>query len=203
MKNATILIADDHAVVRRGLRDLLRSQPGLKVVADVATGIEAIEKTRELHPNVVVLDISMPGISGTEAIPAILQAWPQARVLVLTMHDAHEFIDKAIKAGAHGYVLKSDAEAKLIEAVTALVQHQTFFPALRDAATAEKERRPALSRREMQIVKLLAEGRSNKEVSARLNISVRTVENHRARIMRRLGFHSFSELVRYAIRHGI
>src|SRR5947209_10767697 len=103
MKNVKILIADDHAAVRRDLRDLLHSQPGWKVVADVATGAEAIDKTRELHPNVVVLDISMPGTSGTEAIPAILQAWPQARVLVLAMHDAREVIDKAIQAGAHGY----------------------------------------------------------------------------------------------------
>src|SRR5947209_931486 len=203
MKPVTILVADDHAVVRRGLRDLLELQPGWQVVADVATGHEAVARARELHPDVVVLDIAMPGLGGTEAIPLILQASPHSRVLVLTMHDADEFVQRTLQSGARGYVLKSDADEKLVVAVAALLQDRTFFPRLHSRPAREKRKLAPLSPREMEIVKLLAEGKSNKEVSVKLDISVRTVENHRARIMRRLGFRSFSELVRYAIRNQI
>ncbi len=213
MRPLSILIADDHAVVRRGLRALLETQPEWRVCGEADNGREAVQKAQQLQPDLVILDISMPELNGLDATIQILEAVPQARILILTMHSNEELIEATVKAGAKGYLLKSDAERDLIAAVNALRQQKTFFT---QAATDifldsfRGERRAGtrangtrLTPREREIVQLLAEGRSNKGVAAALGISPRTVENHRAKIMDKLHLHSFGDLVRYAIRNRI
>jgi DNA-binding NarL/FixJ family response regulator len=208
MKSVSILIADDHAVVRRGLRALLETQPGWTICGEASDGIEAVQKAGKHQPDVVILDIAMPELNGRLATVRIREVAPQARVLVLTLHSSEELIQSCLRAGAQGYVLKSDAERDLISAVDALVQHKTFFTQaatnvvlenLRDKqnGTGEIER---LTSREQEIVQLLALGKSNKEVAGSLGIGTRTVESHRANIMSKLHLRTLSDLVRYAIR---
>jgi DNA-binding NarL/FixJ family response regulator len=206
----SIFIADDYAVVRRGLRALLEAQPGWQIVGEAANGREAAEQCARLRPDVAILDISMPVLNGLDAARLILKAAPGTRVLVLTAYHTDEMIEKALLAGVRGYVLKSDADADLVAAVKALMQGRTFFTSVASEVLVDHLRRereemaqPVLTVREAEIVQLLAEGRSNKEVAGILKISSRTVENHRAQIMQRLGLRSFSELVRYAIRNGL
>ena len=214
MQAVSILIADDHAVVRRGLRALLETQPKWKVVAEAANGREAVELARKLHPDVAILDIMMPRLNGLDAAAQVFKTSPNTRILILTMHAAEDLIQTTLKAGASGYVLKSDAERDLISAVEALLQRKTFFTSAASEmvldslrGTRRKEASQAnagrLSPRQREIVQLLAEGKSNKEIAAVLNISTRTVENHRAKIMETLELRSFSELVRYAVRNKI
>ncbi|MBZ5550305.1 MAG: response regulator transcription factor [Acidobacteriia bacterium] len=215
MDTVSILIADDHPVVRRGLRALLETRPGWKIVSEESNGRDAVDKVTKLRPDVAILDISMPDLNGLDAAALILKARPETRVLILTMHSAEELIKKTLAAGARGYVLKSDAERDLITAVDALLHGRTFFTSaisgvildnLRGETThtgAERKHGDRLSPREREIVQLLAEGRSNKEVAAVLDISTRTVENHRAKVMEKLKLHSLSDLVRYAIRNNI
>jgi DNA-binding NarL/FixJ family response regulator len=214
METVSILIADDHAVVRRGLRALLETQPKWKVVCEVANGREAVEMAAKLCPDVAILDITMPRLNGLDAASLIFKATPQTRILILTMHAAEELIKKTLKAGASGYVLKSDAERDLITAVEALLHKKTFFTSVASEMILDDlrgvERKGSsqahvarLSLREREIVQLLSEGKSNKEIGAVLNISTRTVENHRAKIMSKLKLRSFSELIRYAVRNKI
>jgi DNA-binding NarL/FixJ family response regulator len=211
MKPLSILIADDHAVVRRGVRTLLESQPNWQVCGEAQDGREALEQAKRLKPDLAVLDITMPELNGLEAIARIRQEVPQTRVLVLTMHDDKELIQATLKAGAHGYLLKSDSERDLIIAVDRLAHHKAFFA--QAAAETERndfpgaprtsnaQRRPGqLTNREREVLQLLAEGRSNKEVAGRLSISTRTAESHRASIMRKLACRSIADLVRYAMR---
>lgn len=213
MKSSSILVADDHVVVRRGLRAMLESQSKWKVIAEATTGIEAVEKAVRLHPDITIMDISMPELNGLDATVAILKAIPNARVLILTMHNSEEFIQKTLKSGARGYVLKSDAERDLVTAVGAVLDNRTFFtPAVsetvldclrRSDRPSNSQNNHGLTSRERQILQLLAEGRSNKEVAGALGISVRTVENHRAKIMRKLQLRTLSDLVRHAVRNKI
>jgi DNA-binding NarL/FixJ family response regulator len=208
-----ILLADDHALMRRGTRELLELQPGWKVVGEAANGREALEKAKSLKPDVAILDISMPELNGLEATREILKAVPKTEVLILSLHESDRLVHKVLEAGASGYVLKSDAEATLVEAVEAVRQHRAFFTskvasvvlhAYRKGGKSPgsgKHARPILTPRERQIVQLLAESKSNKEVASALNISLHTVTTHRANIMRKLQVHSVSELVRYAIRN--
>jgi len=210
-----ILVVDDHAVVRRGLRALLESRPGWEVCGEAADGQEAIRKAAELKPDIVVLDISLPGLNGLEATSRILKESPESEVLILTMHHSEELAQQVIKAGARGYVLKSDADQSLVAAIDKLSQHQTFFTSrvaefVLDSGGRGEDARPAvedpsrrMTSRERQIVQLVAEARSTKEVASHLGISVKTVEAHRTNIMRKLRLRSVSELVRYAIRNGI
>ena len=204
----TILIADDHVVIRKGLRALLEERRGWKVVAEAANGREAVEKAARLRPDLVVIDLSMPELNGMEATRLILKAAPSTRVLILTMHNTEEFVEETLRSGARGYVLKSDAERELVTALEAVLAKRTFFtpavPQLGSEYLAGARGTPALptlSSRERQIIQLLAEGKSNKEVAGRLGISVRTAENHRSRIMRKLQLRSLSDLVRHAIRN--
>jgi len=210
-----ILVVDDHAVVRRGLRALLESRPGWEVCGEAVDGQEAIRKAADLKPDIVVLDISLPGLNGLEATSRILKESPESEVLILTMHHSEELAQQVIKAGARGYVLKSDADQSLVAAIDKLSQHQTFFTSrvaefVLDSGGRGEDARPAvedpsrrMTSRERQIVQLVAEARSTKEVASHLGISVKTVEAHRTNIMRKLRLRSVSELVRYAIRNGI
>lgn len=217
MSALRLLIADDHEIVRHGLRVLLESQPGWVVVDEAAHGREAVEKASKLQPDVVVLDISMPELNGLEATRHILRAIPGAEVLILTVHESDQLVREVLEAGARGYVLKSDAGRDLIAAVQALSQHNPFFTSkvaevllagyLQSGTPAEAQEgnkpRRVLSAREREVVQLLAEGKSNKDVARALHLSVKTVETHRAKIMRKLHLHSIGDLIRYAIRHHI
>ena len=214
IKPVAILIVDDHTVVRRGLRALLETQPGWTICGEASNGTEAVEKAAQQQPEVVILDIGMPEMNGVLATVRIREVAPHARVLVLTMHNGEEVIQSCLEAGAHGYVLKSDAERDLISAIQALVQHKTYFTEsatnvvlenLRDKQRdgTEETSGERLTSREQEIVQLLAEGRSNKEVAASLGIATRTVESHRANIMSKLHLGTFSDLMRYAIRKKI
>ena len=211
VKSVSVLIADDHAVVRRGLRALLETRPGWTVCAEVGDGREAVEKARQLQPDVVILDISMPEVNGIVATTQVREVAPQARILVLTMHNSEELIQSCLRAGAQGYVLKSDAERDLISAVESLSQNRTFFSQaatnvvlenLREKqnGTGEEALIDNLTSREQEIMQLLVQGRTNKEVGALLGISARTVESHRWNIMNKLQLDTFSDLVRYAVR---
>jgi DNA-binding NarL/FixJ family response regulator len=214
MKTSSILIADDHALVRRGLRTLLETQPKWKVVAEVTNGRDAVESVSVLHPDVAILDIGMPRLNGMDAASLIFKTSPKTRILMLTMHCAEDLIQRTLSAGASGYVLKADAEKDLIAAVDALLHHKTFFTSTAsdlilghmrgrgDKSSVHRDR-GRLSVREREVVQLLAEGKSNKEIAAQLNLSTRTVENHRAKTMEKLKLRSFGELVRYAVRNKI
>lgn len=209
-----ILIADDHSVVRHGLRSLLESQPGWEVCAEAANGREAVELAKRLNPNIVILDITMPELNGLEATRQIVKSVPQVEVLILTMHTSEEVARQVLRAGARGFLLKSDTDRELIGAVETLQRHKPFLSPhatefildsfVSGSKTNETEcDLDPTTPREREIIQLLAEGKTNKEVATALGVSVRTVEGHRARIMEKLNLHSTSELVRYAIRNHI
>ncbi len=208
-----ILVADDHQVVRTGLRILLESKTGWQVCAEAANGREAVEKAGQLKPDVAVLDIGMPLFNGVEATRQIRKLSPQTEILILTMHDSELLIQEVLAAGAHGYILKDDADRNLVAAVDALRRHKPYLssrvsesvsnPAGGDSIAFSPSSRNRLTPREREVLQLLAEGKSNKEVAAILEISVKTAETHRANIMLKLDFHSVTELVRYAVRNKI
>jgi len=215
VKEIHIVVADDHEVVRKGLRAILEAQDGWEITGEAATGREAVELAKEYRPDVVVLDITMPELNGLEATRQILKAVPTTEVLILTMHEPEQVVQEVLDAGARGYVLKSDAGRELVAAVDALSQHKPVFTSrvsemvlegyLSDAtrrASGETSHR-RLTPREREILQLLAEGKSNKEVATVLGISTKTVEAHRANIMHKLGLHSMSDIVHYAIRNKI
>jgi DNA-binding NarL/FixJ family response regulator len=216
MASFRILLADDHEVVRTGLRALLEEQPGWEVVAEAVDGRDAVEKASKFKPDAVVIDIAMPSLNGLEAVRQIVKAVPQARVLVLTMYDSDPLIQQVLQAGARGYLLKSDAGRDLVAAIDALRRNKTFFtPKVSQMVLdgyldknpkenqTDNEESLRLTSRQREIVQLLAEGKSSKEVAAVLGLSVKTAETHRANIMRKLDCHSVTELVRYAIRNHI
>jgi DNA-binding NarL/FixJ family response regulator len=214
MTDARLLIADDHDIVRRGLRAVLEGQDGWTVCAEASNGREAVEMARRLNPDVAVLDITMPVLNGLEACRQILRTARRTEVLILTMHESEEVVREVLSAGASGYVLKSDAGHQLTSAVASLLRKERFFSSrvaalvvqgfdrgpARDGVT--ETRRP-LTEREREIVRLLAEGSSTREAAAALGISIKTAEAHRANIMRKLGAHSIGEVVRYAIRNRL
>lgn len=216
MGTLRVLVADDHEVVRKGLRSILEEQPGWEVSGEASDGREAVDKARELRPDVSVVDVGMPGMNGLEATRQMLRHDPETKVLILTMHESDPLIREVLDAGARGYLLKSDAGRDLINAVDAIRCNKTYFTArvaqmVLDGYLEKKQRMPAdadgpasrLTPRQREIVQLLAEGKSSKEVAVALGLSVKTAETHRANIMRRLNCHSVSELVRYAIRNNI
>lgn len=215
MATLRLLVADDHEVVRKGLCALLAEQPGWEIAAEASDGREAVEKAKKIKPDVTVLDIGMPVLNGLEAARQILKDVANTKILILTMHDSDSLIKEVLNAGARGYVLKSDAGSDLVTAVDALRRNKTFFTPkvaqmvldgyLNKETKEEEPDSPGvrLTPRQREIVQLLAEGKSSKEVAVALDLSVKTAETHRANIMRRLGCHSVSELVRYAIRNKI
>ena len=210
-----ILVADDHHVVRTGLRSLLESKSGWKVCAEAENGREAVEKAGKLKPDVAVLDIGMPLLNGVEATRQIRKLSPKTEILILTMHDSELLVQEVMEAGALGYILKDDADRNLISAVDALHRHQPYFSSrVSDAASRAslhpgagisrgRSLRGHLTPRQREILQLLAEGKSNKEIAGYLGISVKTAETHRANIMLKMEFHSITELVRYAVRNKI
>jgi DNA-binding NarL/FixJ family response regulator len=210
MHQLRILIADDHSVVRAGLRALLESRPGWEVVAEASDGREAVEKATKLKPDVAVLDIGMPLLNGVEATRRIRASAPTTEILILTMHESDDLVQQVINAGARGYILKDEADRVLLAAVDAARHHKPYFSTrISNTRSAEeltppdgtKVSRQRLTPREREILQLLAEGKSNKEVANLLGISVNTAEAHRANIMLKLGLHSMAELVVYAIRN--
>jgi DNA-binding NarL/FixJ family response regulator len=215
MGTLRVLVADDHEIVRKGLRSILEEQPGWEIAGEASDGREAVDKAKALKPDVSVLDVSMPGLNGLEATRQMLRNEPETKVLILTMHESDPLIREVLDAGARGYLLKSDASRDLVTAVDAIRRNKTFFTArvaqmvldgyLDKKPKAATEDVPAtrLTPRQREIVQLLAEGKSSKEVAVALRLSVKTAETHRANIMRRLDCHSVSELVRYAIRNKI
>lgn len=210
MKNVRIMLADDHEIVRHGLRRLLETQPGWEICGEAGSGLEAVEKTRQLKPDIVILDHSMPGLSGAEAARQILKALPKTQIVILTMHDSEQLLREVLEAGVHGYVLKSDAMCDMVAAVRALLDHRRYLSPGASGVAVEGFLHPSaevesgrLTPREREIVKLLTQGKSNKEVASALNISVKTVEAHRANIMHKLNLPSFADLVHFAIRTGI
>jgi len=212
MNVTRILIADDHTVVRRGMRALLKIRPGWVVCGEAATGAESVEKAKYLNPDVIIMDISMPGIDRFEAIRQIHAAAPEIAILTLTMHDSEPMLRGAMRAGAQGYVLKSDTDNLLNEAVEALCEHRAFFSpgisqAIPQAFFACDSRRNrtnedagCLTPRQQQVLKLLALGKTNKEVACTPGISTRTAKTHRRQIMARLKVQTLSELVLFAVR---
>ena len=212
MKPLSILIADDHPVMRRGLRTLLESRPGWRVCAEACNGNQAVAEAQRLKPGIAILDIGMPELNGLLAAERIRKAVPSTRVLILTMHNDEDLVQATVKAGAHGYLLKSDAEQDLIAAVDALLQNKTFFTRaasevlhhrLQNQARGTGSGSNLLTNREQEVMQLLAEGSSNKEVATKLDLSTRTVESHRASIMKKLRCRSMADLVRFAIRKKI
>jgi DNA-binding NarL/FixJ family response regulator len=206
-----LLLADDHDVVRKGLRTMLEAREGWQVCGEASTGQEAVELASKLHPDITVLDLEMSDLDGLEAMRRIKKHHPATEVLIFTIHDTDYLIREVLSAGARGFVLKSEGGRKLIEAIEAVLDHKPFF-ATRASETllntflrsrTENDETSPLTWRERDIVRMLAEGKSNKEVSSVLGISVKTVETHRAAIMRKLRFTSIVQLVRYAVREGL
>jgi len=210
-----ILIADDHQLFRDGVRALLQSHAGWEICGEASTGREAVAKTLELRPDVIILDISMPDLNGADAARRIRMASKNAEILILSVHYSDQLIREIIDAGAHGYVLKTDSDRDLLLAVESLARHKQFFTSkakrviknefIREGkfTNISTVLRNPLSSREREIVQLLAEGKNSREVSLSLGISVKTVETHRANIMRKLEIHNVSELVRYAVRNQL
>ena len=209
-----ILVVDDHPVVRRGVRSLLESHEGWEVCGEATTGRDAVEQSRQLRPDVVVMDLSLPELNGLDATRQILKDAPGTEVLVLTMHRSEELARDVLRAGARGYIMKSDAGENLITAVDTLRRHKPFLTStvtgfvldhfVHRGDGAKVDVSPIrVTSREREIIQLVAEGRSNKEAASTLGISVKTVEAHRASIMRKLQLRAVSDLVRYAIRNKI
>ena len=209
-----ILIADDHEVVREGMRTLIEHEPGWEVCGIARNGQEAVDTAKQLKPAVVVLDMTMPELDGLEALRQIKQALPNIEVMIFSAYHSEEVIEQLFDAGAKSYIQKSDAGRYLVAAIKSLAEHKPFFtPEISEilfakffsAGACKKQSRPehSLTGREREIVRLLAEGQSNKRIASSLGISIRTAETHRATLMRKLGIDSLAALVRYAIRNNI
>jgi DNA-binding NarL/FixJ family response regulator len=210
-KATRILVVDDHSVVRRGVRAMLANNRRWKVCGEAASGNESVVKARALHPDAIVMDITMNDENGLEATRRILRSVAQAKILILTMHESEQVVSEVLKAGAHGYVLKSDADHDLVAGIEALAQGRTFFTTkvarmVVDGyihSTAHNSGDNVLSARQREVRRLLAFGKANKEAAADLGLSAKTIEAHRRSIMQKLKLKSFSEMVRYAIREQI
>lgn len=214
MNPVRILLADDHTVMRNGLRLLLERQPHLLVVGEAADGRQAVALSESSHPDVVIMDIAMPNLNGIEAARQIVNRSPHTAIAILSMHSDESYVIRALKAGARAYLLKDSAEADLLTAVRALTEGKSFFsPAISKILVEDYMRQlesrgaedtyELLTNREREILQLLAEGRTNKEVAGMLHLSLYTVETHRTHILQKLNLHSVPELILYAVRKGI
>ncbi len=208
-KLTRILLADDHQVVRRGFGLILSAQPGWEIVGEAANGREAVELTERLQPDLVVMDVSMPELNGIEATRRIAEFAPRCRILALSMHRDAVYVREILRAGAHGYLLKDASDQDLVDAVRAISNGQGYLsPAVSDAVLSDYRKHVTdpidlLTSREREVLQLIAEGKTNKEIAQDLNLSVYTVDSHRSRIMEKLNLHSAGELIRFAIRNGL
>ncbi|HEU0138316.1 MAG TPA: response regulator transcription factor [Bryobacteraceae bacterium] len=208
-KKTRVLLADDHSIVRQGFRMILAGQPDFDVVGEAANGRHAVELAAELHPDVVVMDVSMPELNGIEATRRIGEISPRTRVIALSMHKDAVYVREILRAGARGYLLKDSMDTDLIGAVRAVARGEGYIsPAVSDAVLNDyrkhvKDPLDLLSSREREVLQLIAEGKTNKEIANGLKLSVYTVEAHRGRIMEKLNLHSAGEMVRFAIRNGL
>jgi len=210
---SSIVLADDHPIVRRGLRCLLGCQPDFSIVGETGDGLDAVRMVEDLRPDVLILDLMIPSLSGLEALRVIRQRSPRTRVVILSMHSNHEFVVTALREGATGYVLKGSEEEHLVRAVRDVASGKRFLsPPVTESAieayivqikASQLDLHETLTTREREVLQLAAEGRLATEVAAHLHISHRTVENHRANLMRKLGLKHQTDLVRYALRHGL
>ena len=213
MGNFRILIADDHEVVRRGICALIEQHAGWEVCGEAVDGEDAVQKTLELRPDIALLDVGMPRLNGLDAARQILAAAPQTRVLILTMHESEQIVREVLEVGARGFLLKSDAARDLIAAIRALEQRTTFFTSrvaemvlsgfLETRSESIRVPKDRLTPREREVVQLLSEGKTSKEIANQLRLSVKTAETHRTNVMRKLDLHSVADLVRYAVRNNI
>jgi DNA-binding NarL/FixJ family response regulator len=215
MSTVRILVVDDHDLMRRGIKNLLAPHPGWEIVGEANTGREAVQKAEELRPDIVIMDVGMPDLNGVEAAKRIRKASPNTEVLILSVHYSDQLIREILAAGVRGYVIKSDSDRDLVIAVETLSNHKPFFTPRateiilggfsgnRSFTESPESMHERLTSREREVVQLLAEGKSSKEVASSLGISVKTAETHRANIMRKLQLHSVTDLVRYAVRNQI
>jgi DNA-binding NarL/FixJ family response regulator len=213
LMDTKVLLVDDHAILREGLKMVLDAQPGITVVGEAENGREALELVEELHPDVVVMDIAMPQMNGAEATRQIKRRFPQTRVVILTMHENQQYLMQIVNAGATGAVLKRSAGSELVTAVKAAARGESFFsPSMASMLLEDYRVRlqheasddvSMFTEREREVLQLVAEGKTNKEISDLLTVSIKTVQTHRAHIMEKLGAHDRTDLVRYAMRKGI
>ena len=208
MKKIRVLIVDDHGILRAGLRTFLNLQPDMEVVGEAAEGLEAVEKVKRLEPDVVLMDISLPGMEGLEVAKKLKKTHPDVKVLILTMHEDRRYLYSALKAGASGYVVKRAADTELIDAIRAAYRGDVFLHPSMAKIVAEDYVEQAgmekgLSDREREVLRLIAEGRTYKEMAKLLAVSVKTIETYRERIKEKLGLHTRAELVRYALEKGL
>ncbi|MGA7220754.1 MAG: response regulator transcription factor [Candidatus Sulfotelmatobacter sp.] len=213
MSALRILIADDHELARQGIRSLLEEHPGWEICAEARDGREAVDFAIQLKPDICLLDIGMPNLNGLDSARQILAMMPEARILILTIHDSEQVVREVLAAGARGFLLKSDAGRDLVAAVEALQNRQTFFTSkvaqmmldgyLRPQDDSLLPSQPILTPREREVIQLVAEGKSTKEVAIALSLSVKTAETHRTNLMRKLDLHSVADLTLYAVRNGI
>lgn len=208
-KKIRILLADDHAVVRQGFRMILGAQTDMEIVGEAGNGREAVSMSEQLHPDIVVMDVAMPELNGIEATRRITESSPHTRVLALSMHKDSVYVREILRAGARGYLLKDSIDVDLLAAVRSVAKGEGYLsPAVSDAVLSDYRKHVTdpldlLSSREREVLQLIAEGKTNKEIATLLNLSVYTVDAHRGRIMEKLNLHSTSELVRFAVRKGL
>ena len=209
MKRTRILLADDHAVVRQGFKMLLDAQPDMEIVGEASNGREAAEQAEELHPDVVVMDVAMPELNGIEATRRLAASAPHTRVIALSMHKDSVYVREILRAGARGYLLKDSGADDLVDAIRAVARGDSYLsPAVSNAVLDDYRRHVTnpidlLTSREREVLQMLAEGKTNKEIAGVLNLSVYTVDAHRGRIMEKLNLHSINDLVRFALRNGV
>lgn len=214
MKKISVLLADDHRILREGIRSLLEKAPDIEVVGEASEGGEAVAKAQQLSPDVVLMDITMPGMNGLEATRQIKALKPGIKVLILTMHESNQYISQFLRSGASGYVLKDTAASELVGALRAVSQGDAFlYPSIARKLLEEylqkvqngeeSQSYDGLTEREQEVLKMIAEGRTNKEIADMLSLSIRTIQAHRANLMGKLHMHDRTELVRYAIRKGL
>ncbi|HZC22277.1 MAG TPA: response regulator transcription factor [Candidatus Binatia bacterium] len=203
-KKITVLLVDDHSLVRRGFRRMLEDEPDMEVVGEAGDGEESIKLARELHPQVVVMDSALPGMNGLQATRQILEDSPETAVLMLSMHSENTWVRQAVEAGAKGYILKNALDLELGAAIRKVAAGETVFdPKIEPQSGLKGERNSALTPRELEVLQMIVDGKSNKEIATALDLSANTIAVHRANIMNTLGIHKTAELVVYAIRSGL